>query len=165
MEFTKITFGDIRIRGHSGTEHTGDMRSIRTRIDACSRMPQKIEKAAYRQSHARCVRSLRYGWRTGDAAAHRFGPCRAKDGGERKAEGDKWTSALRPRTGPWVVLVKDQGGWNRHRSLRIASIRACTSSQVGIGPKQRALHCFANSTTRTARSSGGGKRASLCAKV
>ena len=54
---------------------------------------------------------------------------------------------------------------DRYRRLRIASSRACTSSQAGIGPKHRIRHCFSNSKARIVRNSGGGKSASLCAKV
>ena len=47
-----------------------------------------------------------------------------------------------------------------HSKSRISSSRACTSSHVGIGPKQRMRHCFSNSAVRIARSSGGGNGAS-----
>lgn len=44
---------------------------------------RKIEKAAHRQSHARCVRFFRHGWP--DCGSPLVGPCQAKEGVKRLA--------------------------------------------------------------------------------
>jgi hypothetical protein len=101
-------------------------------------------------------------WRGGD---FRRGSAKQEAGGKRKIELCEWTTTFSSASGGRIVFLKGRGFVGLYRRLRIASSRACTSSQLGTGPKQRILHCFLNSVARIARSSGGGKRASLCAKV
>jgi len=60
------------------------------------------------------------------------------------------------------ALSRVLAGYSR---LRMSSRRACTSSQLGKGPKQSTRHCASKPEAIAARSSAGGNRASLFAKL